>query len=233
MSSKNAVPLWTRIGITLSIKNRVVGGVPTDPKLISGWLSANMPDVDAAEREKLATATLAQLPALTEEKAEGMWTTFKRDASGLYIEGRQVKAMFKESANILRDMLTKADKKTKGEGDSSKSKYTNLKAKLAERLFVEDDKIFFKRDKKNILAPDGNEERAIHVMTAQGPRTALKRVDYVSAPAAIIFTCRFLNDGVVDLGLIETLLEHSSWNGLGADRSQGNGLFEVSEVKEI
>jgi hypothetical protein len=221
--------LWNRISVSLGIKNRIVGGTPTDPKLIQAWISANMPAVDEAERKKLADATVKDVAKATEEKAEGMWTTFKRDDTGVYIEGRQIKAAFKESSNILRDLLIKAE----GRKDGTKSRYTNLKAKLAERLFVEEDKIYFTRKGVTITKPDGNEERAIHVMTAQGPRTALKRCDFVGTPCKLQFTLRYLADGVVDLDLIKTLLEHSSWNGIGADRSQGNGLFEVLEVQPL
>lgn len=222
--------LWKRIAVTIAIKNRIVGGIPTNPNLIKGWIAASMPDVAEAEREKLAAKTAQELPAAVEEASKAMWTTFKVDTTGLYIENRQVKAMFKESANILRDMLVKADKRAKGEG---KSRFTNLKSKLAERLFVEEEKIYLFRNDKPIAKPDGSEERAIHVITAMGPRTALKRVDYVQAPATIKFNLRLLDDGVIDTELVKVLLEHSSYNGLGTDRSQGNGLFEVLDVVEL
>lgn len=66
-----------------------------------------------------------------------------------------------------------------------------------------------------------------------GPRTALKRYDFVQAPVTLRWNVRYLNDGVVDEALVRLLLEYGGWNGLGADRSQGNGQFEVVEVKEI
>lgn len=224
--------LWTRISVELELKNRIVGGIPTDPEMIKGWVAANMPSVTEDEKLKLAEKTLAELPHATEEKAEGMWTTFKRDDKGVFIEGRQMKAMFKEVSNILRDALIKAEAKGK-EKKESKSRFTNLKSKVAERLFVENDRIYFTRDGALLTKPDGNEERAIHVMTAQGPRTALKRCDFISAPASMTFTTRFLADGVVDLELINTLLEYAAWNGVGADRSQGNGLFNVKAVTTL
>lgn len=225
--------MWTTYDVRLGIKNRLVGGIPTDPELIAGWIQANMPAATADEKEKLAARTLDELPAATEEKAEGMWTTFKKDEIGIYIEGRQVKAMFKESANILRDMLIKHEGKKASKEDKTKSRFTNLKARLAERLFVVEDRVHFTRKGASLTKPDGTEERAIHVMTAMGPRSALKRFDYVTAPAEIAFTVKHLNDGVVDLELIQILLEHSGANGIGADRSQGNGLFEVVEIHLI
>jgi hypothetical protein len=233
--------LWRRASVTLAIKNRLVGGIPTSPKLIEGWIAANMPEVSADERAKLAEKTVQELPEQAEEAAKSMWTTFKRNSAGaVYIEGRNVKAMFKEAANVLREVLIKderAGKKAAGEGKEgkaeAKSRYTNLKSKLAERLFIEQDEIPMLRDGKAIEKPDGNEERAIHVMTAMGPRSALKRVDFVNAPAVLKFSLRYLNDGVVDVELIKTLLEYAAWNGMGADRSQGNGLFELVELQPL
>lgn len=243
------VNLWKRFEIVLDIRNRVVGGIPTNPELIKGWVAANMPSVSEDEKAKLVEKTVAELPQAAEEKAEGMWTTFKQDAQGIYFEGRNVKSMLKECANILREKLiasekenAKATKKEKPEAELEKngkaekvpkSRFTNLKAKLAERIFVEEDKIRFMRDGVALLKVDGDEERAIHVMTAQGPRTALKRCDYVNGPVELKFTVRMLDDGLVDADLVETLLEFGGWNGLGADRSQGNGLFDVKSIKAI
>ena len=222
--------IWKRFDITLGIRNRIVGGIPTDPELIKGWIGANMPKVAEAERVELASKTVADLGAATEEVAEAMWTTFKRDEKGVYIEGRQVKAMFKEAANILRETLIKAEDKA----DAKKSRFTALRSKVAERLFIETEHIHILRDGKPLAKPDGNEERAIHVFTPQGKRSALKRVDFVSNPANVRFVVRHLaGDGLVDRDLMETLLDFSGWNGLGADRSQGNGLFDVVEIQPL
>ena len=224
------IKLHTELTATLELTNRLVGGIPSNPNLIEPWIRATMKEASDEDRKKIVDGTLKELPTLVDEKSQTMWTTFKKDSKGIYIEGRQVKSMFKENANILRELLVKLDKKAKGEG---KSKYTNYKSKLAERLFVTDEKIYFQRDGKTLEAPDGAEEKAIHVMTAQGERDALKRFDFVSAPAQISFKMKVLNDGTVTEDDIKILLEHASLNGLGADRSQGNGLFKVVEVKEL
>jgi hypothetical protein len=189
-----------------------------------------MPAVDEAARAALATKTVAELGAAVEEKASGMWTAFKRDATGIYYEGRCLKAAFKESANILRETLQGEEADAAGK-KPTKSRYTALRAKLAERLFVEEDVIHFVgADGSRLTEPSGSEERAIHVMTAQGPRDALKRSDFVSAPARLVFHLRWLPDGVCDIDLVRELLEHACWNGIGADRSQGNGRFKVIAV---
>lgn len=240
--------MWRRISVELGFKTRVIGGVPANREMIEIWIRSKMKAQTSEEEiQKLVTKTLEELPQLADEKAEAenKWNTFKRDKDGICLESRQVKAMFKESANILRDMLTKMDQKVqkaavkaaKEAGDESakegKSKFTNLKSKLAERLFVEGDYVFLMRDGKRVLNPDGRDERPINVMTAMGPRTSIKRTDYVDPPCTARFDVRYLNDGLVDVDLIRALLEHSAYNGLGADRSQGNGQFEVLDIKPI
>ena len=231
--------LWHLYEAKIAIRNRIVGGIPMAPKLIEGWLAASMPDVAAEERKKLAEATAAELPEITEEAAGAMWTTFKRNDDGLYIEGRQIKAAIKEASNVLRALLTAdegAGKKKKdgaAAGTKEKSRYTNLRSRVAERVFVVEDVVALcDGNGARIREPSGTEERAIHVMTAAGPRNALKRVDYVVAPH-LSFTLRVLRDGVVDEPLLRVLFDYMGENGLGADRSQGNGTFQLVSLKLV
>ena len=139
-------------------------------------------------------------------------------------------------AEVIDDAIAELEKNKKKakakkvkEEAAPKSKFQNLKSKTAERLFVEKDHIFFYRDGKIIEKPDGHEERAIHVIGALGPRSALKRYDYVVEPE-MKFHIRYLNDGLITLDLIDVFLEYAGWNGLGSDRSQGEGRFELVNI---
>jgi hypothetical protein len=98
----------------------------------------------------------------------------------------------------------------------------NFKSKLAERVFVEPAMILLGKE------PDGTDERVVHVMTAMGPRSSFKKYDYYDAPE-ISFTLKVLNDGVVTEHHLRTILEYAQDNGLGADRSQGFGQFDLME----
>ena len=249
---------WQKFKNKLTIRDdsRIVGGIPNDPELIKGWVSANMKDYKEEERKKIVETTIEELGDAVQEKAEGMWTVFKRDENGIYIEGRQFKSMFKEAANVTRDLLIKFEGKSAVELDAEdekvleeaeekkgkkgkkgkpagKSRFTNLKSKVAERLMIDNARIYFERDGVLLKEADGNEDRAIHVIGAQGPRTALKRVDFVNAPAALHYDGRFLKDGVVDKDLIDFFLRYACYGGLGADRSQGNGMFVVHPIELV
>ncbi len=237
MSILTDLKMWTKYKITLEFVSPCIGGVPNAKNLIKGWLGTKNLATTDAELEALVNATAAELGGKVEEAASAMWTVFKKDEKGIYLEGRQVKAMFKESSNILREMLVKAEGKKKGAKGEERSRFSNLKSRVAERLFVEDDVVYLMELVGETLVykleSDGSEERPIHVQTPQGPRTALKRTDHVKAGTRISFTVKTLNDNVVDKELVEVLLAHSSENGLGADRSQGFGKFRVVEVADL
>jgi hypothetical protein len=161
-----------------------------------------------------------------DEEAKSVWTGFVKnpETGNIALETRNIKAMFKESANIVKDM--KQMKALTG------GKKIALRARIAERVFVlgmpGESKKFVDLQVKE---PDEALERPIHVMTARGQRTALKKTDLVD-DASLHMKLMVLNDGVITEDILRLILEHASWNGLGTDRSQGNGMFEY-ELKKL
>ena len=107
--------LFERYRARMVFRDKLVGGVPRDPKLIEGWLRSRAGIEDAQEIRQAMIRTLAELGVdvqadmsfeQLEQAAEVLaarkqTTGFKVDERGLYIESRQVKAMLKESTNIL------------------------------------------------------------------------------------------------------------------------------------
>lgn len=164
----------------------------------------------------------------------------------------QVKAMHKEAANILKDLLD----------------ISGFKSKVAERVFVREDRVHLGR-----MQADGSNEAFLHVMTPQGQRNALKRVDYAVRPL-IKFTLKVLNESIatktpdkeaikaqeqepVDdnttdkapakkkkakavpkkkikpIDYLKYIYEYACEGGLGADRSQGHGKFDLVSIEQI
>lgn len=214
MTSK-ALP-WTYYDVKLKI-DRIVGGLPVRDDLILAWQEAHwrkhppLPG-DPATPEEAARLTKALVTHAADvvDDEQNSWTTFPRDEDGyLCIETRCIKAMLKESANILRK-LVKAD----GAGNY-------LRARLAERVFVPGRLIPFE---PRTTEPHASPERPIHVMTAMGPRDALKRADELHG-VSLSVRLKVLDDGMFTVDVLSALLDHASENGLGADRSQGAGTF--------
>ncbi len=204
----------------------IAGGIPKHPDLIKGWIDATNKERSSEEREALVAATEGDVDGLSEAKAAKSWVCFKGDDKGLYLEGRCVKAMLKEAANIVKKVVPsrKTPKNKDGRG------VARLKSKVGDHVFVVEEKVYFERDGAPLKVPSRTEERPIHVMTPQGERHSLKRSDYVD-DVTMHFTVRRLDDDAVSEKALYAILAYGQNIGLGADRSQGKGVFEVLKVE--
>jgi hypothetical protein len=151
----------------------------------------------------------AELKEATMNKS---WTGFKTREGMLVLESRCVKAMIKECANILKGPKILDVK--------------NFKSKIAERVFVEPSEIVLGKE------PSGWDKRVVHVMTAMGPRSSIKLYDYFAEPE-IEFRLKVLKDALVTEDHLRTILEYAQENGIGADRSQGFGQFDLLEMTKL
>ena len=245
--SKTDPSLFSKYKVRLHFNDKLCGGVPKSDKAIEGWIRTNVEDKSKLEQMISDTKDSIDKSNLTEsdldDLAKGAWNGFKSDDNGIYIEGRQVKAMFKESANVIKNVLN----------------VSAFKARVAERVFVMEDKIRLLKpyvrgngpmDYISGIAPDdmydyikepsGSYEGMVHAMTAMGKISALKRVDYVERPI-IEFTLSVLKEKLVTkdkkrLGIptyLMHLITHAQQNGLGAERSQGSGKFKCLFLGEV
>ena len=195
--------MWRHYTVTLQFHDKIVGGIPKSKEMIEGWLKSRGMD-------DLVDQTVEQMGDQLDETIDTMWTGFKSDDEGLYIESRQIKAMFKEAANIIRHAIG-----FKG----------FMRARVAEKVFIAPSRVYL-----GVKQPTGWEEKPIHVMTRQGPRDALKRYDYVEG-ARITFNLKVLDDEMITDEHLESILEYAQEGGLGADRAQGMGKFDLVELK--
>ena len=223
-------PMWDYYSLTLKVE-RLVGGLPKHPEIVKRWQEAKWPanpeakltPEDPQTPEEAAariTESMGAQALAAEDAVAGIWTGFAERNGSLVLEHRQVKAMLKESANVVKALPNMRKLNTKGE-----SKEMPLRARLAERVFVKPHWIPL-----GVSEPSDSPERPIHVMTSQGPRTALKRTDVID-DVEIHCTLKVLNDGVITEAILRTILDHGSENGIGTDRSQGNGQFDFVLIR--
>jgi hypothetical protein len=209
--------LYDYYRVTIQLRDKLCGGIPKNPDLIKAWVEAGTGHKDA-KSEQLTEEAKA---ALLDDVAEKSWNGFLADPErGIFIESRQVKAMFKECASLLRITTKKIGSKQ------------ILQHGFEVKAPDGGQRIYLGRNKA-----DGNDEQAIHVQTAQGPRSAIKRVDYVSE-VKVTFQVWVLKTAAGEkrhLGKsdLERMLGLAQENGLGADRSQGRGKFDVTEFEKI
>jgi len=213
----------------LQFRDKVMGGIPKDPKLIEGWLRAKAGIEDVEEIRVAMIRTLQERGAegidadspyeVVEKAAEQIAGTketsgFKRDSHGLYIESRQIKAALKEATNILY-----AGQRV---GPTKKG----ARSFLAERVFPTPDQIYLGRSE-----PDGIEMVVGHVTGPQGPRSTLGYHEYARG-ATVLFDILVARNEIPTEWWpdIWTLIEE---NGIGALRSQGYGKTDVLAFDEI
>src|SRR6266540_4074767 len=178
--------LFSRFRARMAFRDKLIGGVPKDPRLIEGWLRARAGLEVAQEIRQAMLRTLGE--------------------HGLYVEARQVKAMLKESTNVLFG------------GERWGSTRKGPRSFVAERVFVEPDKLWVGVDE-----PSGIELMIGHLWGPTGPRSTLGYHEYVERPV-LEFTVLAVRDALTPEQWADIWV-HAQENGFGALRSQGFGRF--------
>lgn len=226
---KAAAQTYTQYRATLRFKNLIVGGIPSDKSVIEGWIRSRMDLGDAAISE-LVEQTVTERGVLTPDEAiEAVMQSelapsvngFKRDDNGqLCIEGRIVKAALKEWMNSAYPG-TKFPGKTKIEGLRK-----GLMRYAAEAVRVDDMLIGL-----GVKEPTMIEERIKHVMTPQGPRSSINRVEVVEQPE-VTFTISVRDDFIPEDAWAR-IWSVGEAIGLGSDRGRSDGQFELTEWQRL
>lgn len=223
---------FTRYRVELTFREKVLGGTPSNPKILADHISAKAGVSDEAVKQKLLASSLAErlgidaansasldeILAAAEDVASTHNTNgFRRDPKkGLFLPGRYAKAMIKECTNIAfageRWGVTKKGPK-------------NF---ISERAFVEEscDRLYLGR-----MKPDGVELIIGHVSGPQGPQSTLAHHEYV-LQASTSFAIKSFKDSVT-MDQWFTILELAENIGLGACRSQGHGRFAVTAFDKL
>ncbi len=192
----------------------LVGGIPSDPKVAEAWLRTKLGDRDDLIREQVAKTMLERGIDATEatEQVDNLkhLNGFKRAADGqLYIEGRQLKACIKESANIRWPK--------ERWGPSRKG----TRSFFAEHVFVTQDRLPL-----GVTEPSGVHQRFVHTWRGAG----IQYEEYVTA-ATFEFTA--VTDHKFAPGEWAALWITAEQQGVGATRSQGFGRFAVTRWEPV
>ncbi len=212
---------WYHIDIAVE---KLHGGTPLDPNIVEGWikskLSKNHPTEHILDliRETMnelgiSKADLAdekKLAQVISETGRKQLSGFKRDDKNvLFFEGRQLKAMLKEAANIAYPW------------PQHKLRGKSWKKVIAEHVFVVEDRISLDVDEA-----DGVETR--FVTTRFG--SSIKREE-------ILRNVRMKFTVMTDLDLKKDqwydMLTYAEKQGVGASRSQGFGTFSVEAFDAV
>lgn len=205
-----------RFAGTLHVR-QIQGGIPTDDKTIEGWLRSKVDDTDDIIQQLIAEAMvdrgLTADEAIEEVARNRNLNGFKRDAHGLYIEGRQLKAAIKEAASVavaVKKLPAKWGQTNKG-----------IKAFVAEHISVVEDRLYL-----GVHTASGVTQRFVHTWRGTG----IQYEEYVE-DAKIDFTVASDHDFSDKEWAMLWLTGQEQ--GIGASRSQGYGRYEVVKWERI
>ncbi|MFC4006560.1 hypothetical protein ACFOY2_04965 [Nonomuraea purpurea] len=222
--------------VRLQVLDKIVGGVPSSESVIKGWLKSRMEVGDRDLQELTQKTLLERFPdrqptadeladALLESDAAPSINGFKRipETGELAYEGRCMKAALKEWANSAYpgtdwDGKTAAD--TTVGRPLPKGFRKGLMATISERAFVVETFIGL-----GVKEPTGVEERIKHVMTPQGPRSSINRVEFVQSPL-LEFELK-VHDDFLKPEAWGRIWERGEDIGIGSDRGRSDGKFEL------
>lgn len=208
---------WRMLLVTIQIRGKLFAGKPKA-------LDAETAMIKARGLEDVLEAKEITDPAERAEKAEevkdeGICEFYRREGRpGIWFPSFQIKAMLKENWSAL--------------GFAKKLRGT--RGRLAECVFAfgtdyDDREWIFLGD-----SPDGIETNVCHTTGSKGPQASIKRNEYKLRPKLtfVVQIAREIADDLPDEELATTLF-HASRHGLGANRSQGVGTFDVVGIEEV
>lgn len=260
MSARDLFPeaddQFARYEATVSFRNLVVGGVPSDRSVIEKWIASRLEIGDeqldelieqtrASREDKNFASTAEAIDAVMSSDLAPSVNGFVRNSDGqLCLEGRTIKAGLKEWANSAYPGT-----EFPGKTGIAKGFRKGLMSTLVERVFVPTSLVplqvrdlgnmeklvgVFDRDvaaEKSAGAVAWVEERIKHVMTPQGPRSSINRVEVIKN-ATVIFPviCR---DDFLERKVWGRIWQAGEEIGLGSDRGRSDGQFDLTSWEKV
>jgi hypothetical protein len=171
-----------------------------------------------------------------DDEVNRMHTTFFRDELGPYIGMYQLKACVRDMMTTLGITVSK-----RGSGNTRQHLFWLRACDEDGNIFEGEEslKLHFFRDGGFLEDVDGFVDKTAHVMTAQGPRSVLKRHDKMDKARlrfaillpADIPKCR--STALLRDEEIVKIFAQAQNNGLGCSRSQGHGTFTLTRLEKL
>ncbi len=213
---------WRVLRITIQVRHWLLAGKPASLKAADAMLKARDLAEFVAEAKDIVDPVERAAAAEAISNTEGLCEFNRREGrKGIWVPSNNVKAGIKENHSVL----------------GLRNDVRGSRGALAEGIFVcgpgggeESDWLYVGE------APAGVHESVTHSIGPTGPRTAIKRNEYVIRPRIefdlIVANALSVSEKISDTELADVLI-HYGEHGLGASRSQGYGRFDVEGVKEV
>jgi len=199
-----------KYGVELEFTEDLLASSPCDPNVYKEFIAAKAREA-ADGNEEIETLDVKQ-------REENGWSVFHADEGGLFLFDYHIKGFLKEAcASVI--------------GNKAQGGIGTYKGKIDRLLFISPRRIYI-TDAAGlpVTKPDGILERPIRMLTAQGPRVALKRSDLVSPGRRLKFTLTILPLAQSEFTekRIAACFDYGEFLGMGEWRSGSNGRFHAT-----
>lgn len=197
--------------VEMRFEERLCGSVPLSKELVRPWLEARKPTKKPEEGKSIEEIE-KEVQDSVEEAVEKTTLGFQKHTGVLFVRGGTIKAHLKDCSNQIKEVL----------------KIKALRAKVANKVYVGEYRVFLYTPEGKLASEKDDEfQQPVHVMTPQGPRNALKIIQFLSFPH-ISFTLKILEDKEVNVDVIASIFEYGSIHGYGGERGMGEGRYTFS-----
>lgn len=227
--------MWRELSLKMTFTVHLCGSVPRSREIIKKWIATRTATtaqhkklLAEAEKKGRTVKTLEEveqehletLHELADKEAseEDSWVGFSEDKEGLFVRGGNLRAHLKDCAGVVGPHAKKG-------AVPDMPTVLNFRAKAVDAIYVKQDRLHILNGNGQVAKDaTGFRDATLSVKTARGPRTCLKRVDYLD-PAVIEATI-LLYPGEITRDWINVLLEYGRVHGFGQDRSLQFGRYE-------
>jgi hypothetical protein len=226
--ANDAYPYWYAGELKVGV---LAGGIPQDPNVVESWIKTKLRDIRSeAEIQDVIATTMAE-QGLSEEdavkeasvKMVGM-NGFKRDETGLYVEGRQLKAALKEAVMVAAN-AGKLETGKWGKPDNA-SYRKQIKGWFPEHFFIVEERLYIRHDGEPVKVHDGVTQKFVH--THRGDSISYEQF---VRDAEVRFTIK--SDYEMKEKDWASIWLTGQMQGFGASRSQEYGRYIVTKWEPI
>lgn len=202
--------MWQYAKVEMDFEYRLCGSQPLNKEIVGPWLESRMPKEKpegGKSIEEIKEEVLASIDGVQDKITLG----FQSNDGGLFVRSGTIKSHLKDCANQIKDTF--------------KPEIKAFRSKVANKLFIEKYAVELLKSGKRVIETDGIYDQPVHVMTPQGPRDGLKKIQYIEKPS-IVFTMKLLIDKEIKKEHIYQIFEYGTIHGYGGERGMGEGRYK-------
>ncbi len=216
-------PIWTPYRVRWDFMTKLCSSVPADPAMREAWLKARQPSVRPPSSRSLTEINEEVVSTLAEpiEEEVGGLLVFQRLAGHCVMRAATIKAHLKDCARFLSSNYV-----GKIEGEKSFAvRFLNGVYPDPRTYWVP---ILSQITGAPIAEPTGRYDKAVHVMTRMGQRSAIKTIEYLD-DARMEFQLLVMHDKkgklVVSEEDLSTMMQYGGVHGYAGERGDGEGRY--------